>query len=215
MPPVVSIVGKSGIGKTELVGRLIKEFKKRGYKIAAIKHSLGGVEVDRPGKDSWRLAEAGSDAVVISSPDKLVLMKTVDHDPSIEEILHVIGSDFDLVLAEGFRKSKAPKIEVYKKELGEGLMCSVNELSAIASDGPIDNDVPQLPLANTQAIADFIEKNFLFGDRGDVSLFVNGKQVSMKPYVKDVIAKVSLAMVSTLKGVKDIRNVDISMRIRP
>jgi molybdopterin-guanine dinucleotide biosynthesis protein B len=215
MPPVVSIVGQSGIGKTELIERLIKEFKKRGYKIAAIKHSLGGVEVDRTGKDSWRLAEAGSDAVVISSPDKLVLIKTVDHDPSIEEILHVIDSDFDLVLAEGFRKSKAPKIEVYKKELGEGLMCSVDELCAIASDGPIDNDVPQLPLANTQAIADFIEKNFLFGDRGDVSLFVNGKQVSMKPYVKDVIAKVSLAMVSTLKGVKDIRNVDISMRIKP
>jgi len=216
MLPVVSIVGRSRAGKTELIERLIVEFKKRGYKIATVKHSPGGgVDIDKPGKDSWRLAKAGSEAVVVSSPDKLAFIKAMDHDPSIEEILHVIDGDFDLVLAEGFKKGKAPKIEVYRKELSEELMCSVKELSAIVSDKPIDTDVPQLPLANTEAIADFIERDFIFQDRGDTSLFVNGKQVFMKPYVKDVIAKVSLAMVSTLKGVEEIRNIDISIRTKP
>jgi len=215
MLPVVSIVGKSGAGKTTLIERLIVEFKKRGYRVAAVKHSPGGMEVDKPGKDSWRFAEAGSDAVVVSSPDKLVLVKSTDHDSRIEEILHIIGGEFDLVLVEGFKRGKAPKIEVHRRELGEDLACPPEILSAIATDERLDIDVPQLSLNDTQAIADFMEKNFVFQSEGDTSLFVNGKQVFIKPFVKDIIARVLLAMVSTLKGVEKIKSLDISIRNKP
>ncbi len=212
MTPVVSIVGKSGAGKTVLIERLISEFKRRGYRIAAVKHSPRSIDVDKPGKDSWTFAQAGSDAVVVSSPDKLVLIKSVDRDPTIEEILHIVGGEFDLVLVEGFRKGKAPKIEVHRRELGEDLLCSTGELAAIVSDGSFDTDVPQFPLTDTQAIADFIEENFILETEGDTFLFVNGKQVFMKPFVKDIIAKVLVAMVSTLKGVGNMKNIDISIR---
>lgn len=212
MTPVVSIVGKSGAGKTVLIERLISEFKRRGYRIAAVKHSPRSIDVDKPGKDSWTFAQAGSDAVVVSSPDKLVLIKSVDRDPTIEEILHIVGGEFDLVLVEGFRKGKAPKIEVHRRELGEDLLCSTGELAAIVSDGSFDTDVPQFPLTDTQAIADFIEENFILETEGDTFLFVNGKQVFMKPFVKDIIAKVLVAMVSTLKGVGNMKNLDISIR---
>jgi molybdopterin molybdotransferase len=161
-PPIVSIVGKSQSGKTVLMEQLIAEFKKRGYKIAALKHSRGGVEIDRPGKDSWRFAQAGSDAVYVSSPDKLAVIKNVDHDLSIEEIMPIVGPEFDLVLAEGFRKSKIPKIEVHRKELGDDLLCSPEELSAIVTDAPLNTDIAQLPWGDTAAVADFIEKNFVF-----------------------------------------------------
>ena len=215
MLPVVSIVGKSGAGKTTLIERLIVEFKKRGYRVAAVKHSPGGMEVDKPGKDSWRFAEAGSDAVVVSSPDKLVLVKSTDHDSRIEEILHIIGGEFDLVLVEGFKRGKAPKIEVHRKKLGGDLLCPVEILSTIVTDELLDVDVPQLPPDDTQAIADFMEKNFVFQSEGDTSLFVNGKQVFIKPFVKDIIARVLLAMVSTLKGVEKIKSLDISIRNKP
>jgi len=215
MLPVVSIVGKSGAGKTTLIERLIAEFKKRGYRVAAVKHSRGGMEIDKPGKDSWKFAEAGSDAVIISSLDKLAFIKSTDHDSSIDEILHVIGSGLDLVLAEGFRKGKAPKIEVHRKELGEDILCSSKELSAIATDEPLDINLPQFSPCDTHAIADFIEKNFVFQDKGDTCLFINGKQVFIKPFVKDIIARISLAVVSTLKGVEKIRNLDISIRNKP
>jgi len=215
MLPVVSIVGKSEAGKTALVERLIAEFKKRGYRVATVKHSPGGIEIDKPGKDSWKFAQAGSDAVVVSSPDKLVLIKSMEHDPNMEEILRVIGGDFDLVLVEGFKKGKAPKIEVYRRELGEDLACPPEILSAIVSDEPLDLDVPQFSLNDTSAIADFIEENFVFQAGGDTSLFVNGKQVFIKPFVKDVIARVLLAMVSTLKGVGEVKNLDISIRNKP
>jgi len=215
MLPVVSIVGKTGSGKTQLIERLLPEFKRRGYRVATVKHSPGGMEVDKPGKDSWRFAEAGSDAVAVSSPDKLACIKTVDHDSSIEEIWHLIGSDFDLVLFEGFKKGKAPKIEVYRKELGEDLLCPAEVLSAIVTDEVLDSNVPQFPLSDTQAIADFVEKISIFQDKGATSLFINGKQVFIKPFVKDIIAKALLAMVSTLKGVGEIRNLDISIRNKP
>jgi molybdopterin-guanine dinucleotide biosynthesis protein B len=212
MSLVVSIVGKTGSGKTQLIEKLIPEFKRRGYRVATVKHSPAGMEVDKPGKDSWRFAEAGSDAIVISSPDKLACIKTVDHDSSIEEIQHLIGNDFDLVLLEGFKKGKAPKIEVHKKEPGGNLVCPVELLSAIVTDEVLDSNVPQLPLSDIQAVADFIENSFALQDKSDTSLFINGKQVFMKPFVKDIIAKSLLAMVSTLKGVGEIKSLDISIR---
>ena len=163
--PIVSIVGKSQSGKTVLIEQLIAEFKGRGYKVAALKHGRGGIEIDQPGKDSWRFAQAGSDAVCVSSPDKLAFTKNLNHDLDIEEIMPIFGPEFDLVLAEGFRKSKIPKIEVHRKKLGDDLLCSPKELSAIVTDGSLDMDTPQLPWGDTVAIADFIEKNFVLNSR--------------------------------------------------
>jgi molybdopterin-guanine dinucleotide biosynthesis protein B len=170
--PIVSIVGRSESGKTILVEQLIAEFKRRGYKIAALKHShCGVIEVDQPGKDTWKFAQAGSDAVCISSPRKLAFIKKSDHDLRIDEVLPIIGPEFDLVLVEGFKKSKLPKIEVHRKELGNDLLCSPGELSAIVTDGSLDTPLadsyklPILSWADTAAIADFIEKNFVLASR--------------------------------------------------
>ena len=163
--PIVSIVGQSQSGKTVLMEQLITEFKRRGYKVAALKHSRGGMEIDRPGKDSWKLAQAGSDAVCVSSPDKLAFIKNLDHDLDIEEIMSIVGPEFDLVLAEGFRKSKIPKIEVHRKELGYDLLCSPEELSAVVTDESLDIGITQLSWGDTMEIANFIEKNFVLNKR--------------------------------------------------
>ncbi len=167
MLPIVSIVGKSQSGKTMLMEQLIAEFKRRGYRVAALKHSRGGMEVDRPGKDSWRFAQAGSDAVLVSSPDKLAFIKSVEHEPDIQEIMRIIGPDFDIILAEGFKKSRIPKIEVHRSELGNDLLCSHGELSAVITDGLLNTDIVQLPLGDTVAIADFIEQTFVLKGRGN------------------------------------------------
>jgi molybdopterin-guanine dinucleotide biosynthesis protein MobB len=175
--PIVSIVGKSQSGKTVLMEQLIAEFKKRGYKVAALKHSRGGMEIDQPGKDSWKFAQAGSDAVCVSSPDKLAFIKNLNHDLNIEEIMSIVGPEFDLILAEGFRKSKIPKIEVHRKELGDDLLCSPEELSAIVTDTPLDTDVIQLPWGDTVAVADFIEKNFVLNSQSNAFLPPRRKRV--------------------------------------
>ena len=166
--PVFAIVGKSSSGKTVLMEQLIAEFKRRGYKVAALKHAAGGMEMDQPGKDSWRLARAGSDAVFVSSPDKLAFIKKVEHDLDIEEILPIVGAEFDLILAEGFRKGKIPKIEVHRKELGEDLLCSPGELSAVVSDEPLNLALPQFSRGDVARIADFIEDELGLKGRDDV-----------------------------------------------
>ncbi len=167
-PPIVSIVGRSESGKTLLMEQLIAEFKRRGYKIAALKHShCGAIEVDQPGKDTWKFAQARSDAVCISSPKKLVFIKMSDHDLRVDEVLPIIGPEFDLVLVEGFKKSNLPKIEVHRRELGNELLCSPGEPSAIVTDGSLDTPladrykVPILSWADTASIADFIAKDFM------------------------------------------------------
>ncbi len=173
MSPIVAIVGKSQSGKTMLVEQLIRELKKRGYRIAALKHSHCGVEIDHPGKDSWKFTQAGSDAVCISSPDKVAFIRNLNCELKVEEITPILGSEFDLVLAEGFKKSKIRKIEVHRKELGDNLICSPEELSAIVTDSPTDTliaDGFKLPIfrwSDTAAIADFIEKNFLRAISGE------------------------------------------------
>jgi len=104
---------------------------------------------------------------------------------------------------------------VHRKELGEELLCPVTMLSAIVTDESLDIDVPQFPPDDTQAIADFIEKDLVSQGKGDTTLFVNGKQIFIKQFIKDVISRTLIAMVSTLKGVGEIKSVDISIRKRP
>lgn len=159
--PVVSIVGKSKSGKTVLMERIIAELKRKGYKVAAVKHSRGGIEMDHPGKDSWRFAQAGSDAVLVSSPGRLAFIRSLDHDLAVEEILPIVGPGFDLVLVEGFKRSKTPKIEVHRKALGGDLLFSPEELIAVVTDEPLDTNVVQFPWDDAVGVAHFIERNFV------------------------------------------------------
>jgi molybdopterin molybdotransferase len=159
--PVVSIVGKSQSGKTTLMEQLIAEFKRRECRVAALKHSRGDMDIDRPGKDTWRFAQAGSDAVVISSPDRLALMRRLDRNLDVEDIIPLLGAHFDLILVEGFRKSNLPKIEVHRKELGDDLACRSDELSAVVSDGPVNTSVAHFASDDIVGIANFIDENFM------------------------------------------------------
>lgn len=214
MIPVVSIVGRSGTGKTVLIERLIREFKRRGYRLVTVKHVPDGFDVDQPGKNSWRFARAGSDAVVLSSPERVALIKNTDHDPDVEEILRLAGPDFDLMLIEGFKRGSAPKIEVHRRELGDELLCSVESLRAVVTDGVLEGcDLPRLPLGDEAAVADFIEENFIRGQKEDVALSVNGRPVTMDPTVREAMGRSLVDTVSDLKGVGEIRSIELSLRV--
>ncbi|MCD6568352.1 MAG: molybdopterin-guanine dinucleotide biosynthesis protein B [Dehalococcoidia bacterium] len=214
MSLAVCIVGKSGAGKTTIMVQLIQEFRKRGYKVAAVKHAPEEIDVDLQGKDSWKFAQAGSEVVLASSSEKLAFVENTDHDHSVDEIMRVVGGGFDIVLLEGFKKGKAPKIEVHRKEQGEELVCPEEVLSAVLSDEPLNVGVPQFPLSDIDRVADFIEKEMAPQVEYSASLFVNGKQVFIKAFVRDIIAEALVAMVTTLKDVEEVRDLDISIRNR-
>ena len=212
MLPIVSIVGQSQSGKTTLLERLIGEFRERGYRVAVVKHTVEDFEMDRPGKDTWRYAEAGSDAVAISSPHRMALLKPQENNDSLEGILHLLGEDFDLVLVEGFHEAHVPKIEVHRSALKKGLRCSPDVLKAIVTDETLEIDRPQFPPEDISGIADFI-KNRIIGKRGDETvLFINGLQITLNRFAKQIIANALLGMVSTLKDVPDVKSLEIAVR---
>lgn len=156
MPPVVCIVGRPKVGKTTLIAALIQVLRKRGYRVATIKHTTHDFEMDTPGTDSWKHAQAGSECVVLSSGKKLALFRDVDHDFSPMEISNLITDDFDIVLAEGFKRSGEPKIEVHHREIGD-LVCKDENLMAVVSDDDLSLDVPLYSRDKIEEIAGLIE----------------------------------------------------------
>ena len=161
----VSFVAKSGTGKTTLLEKVIVELKKRGYRIGVIKHDAHRFDIDHPGKDSHRLTAAGADTMLISSPEKLAVVKKHTASPPIEELIATYFGDVDIVLTEGFKMSGMPKIEVHRRERSSTLLCRGEHddptLLAVASDEPLLLDVPVLELNDPVAVADFIVARFL------------------------------------------------------
>ena len=132
MIPIISIVGKSDSGKTTLIEKLVPELTRRGYRVATVKHDVHGFEVDREGKDSWRHKQAGAHTVVISSPNKVALIRDVEKDFTLDEIREKLIQDVDLILSEGYKKDVQPKIEIFRKEKHKELLCTKKIISLLS-----------------------------------------------------------------------------------
>jgi molybdopterin-guanine dinucleotide biosynthesis protein B len=158
--PVISMVGKSGVGKTTALERVIREIKRRGYKVGTVKHDTHGFDVDKPGKDSWRHARAGSDAVVISGPRKMALIRQLDSEVPLDDIVQLMD-DVDLVITEGYKQGDKPKIEITRQERGTRLLCRPEELIGIMADYPVDMPVPQFALEDAAGVVDLLERLYL------------------------------------------------------
>jgi len=158
--PMISVVGKSNTGKTTLLEKLVAELKRRGYRVATVKHDTHGFDIDRPGKDSWRHARAGSDVVIISGPNRLAMIEKREKEITLNEIADRV-TNVDIVLTEGYKRGDRPKIEVSRHEKGSELLCTEDELIAIAADQPFDMNVPQFGLDDAAGLVDLIEEKFL------------------------------------------------------
>jgi molybdopterin-guanine dinucleotide biosynthesis protein B len=200
--PIISIVGKSDSGKTTLIEKLVPELTRRGHRIATIKHDVHGFEVDQEGKDSWRHKQAGAHTVVISSPNKVALIRDVEKDLSLDEIRERLIQDVDLILSEGYKKDVQPKIEVFRKEKHKKLLCAKKDnLVAIASNKKFKVGIPCFNLEDMNGLTNFIEKEFLQSRKTkEIFLKVDGKQIPLSPFVKDILMKTIKGMVSSLKG---------------
>ncbi|MDZ4203020.1 MAG: molybdopterin-guanine dinucleotide biosynthesis protein B [Gallionella sp.] len=157
-PKVISIVGHSGSGKTTLVEKLIRELSGRGLRIATIKHAHHKVELDTPGKDSYRYKEAGAVMSMLLTRDALQLVADAKEERDPEQLARRFMGEADLVLAEGFSMSATPKIEVLRRACDKPPRCAVEDgLIAIVTD--MDEVYPQLPhfgLEDIAAIVQFI-----------------------------------------------------------
>lgn len=165
-PPVVSFVGNSGVGKTTFLEKLVRELKGRGYRIATIKHDVHQFDIDYPGKDSWRLTQAGSDITIISSADKLALIERPGAERSLAELVDLVADRTDIVLTEGYRGAAAAKIEVSRSAHSHVLTARLDDLIAIVSDEPFEFGVPQFGLEDARLVADYLVARLGISSRG-------------------------------------------------
>jgi len=160
MIPVISFVGRSDCGKTTYLEKLIRELKNRNYKVAILKHDVHGFEMDRPGKDTWRHAQAGADVVCISSPQKMAMIKKVDQELTLQEAVQYIDG-VDIIFTEGYKREAVTRVEVFRSAACDSPLCQSDELLAMASDIVVYDNVPTFNLDDPAPMADFLAAKVL------------------------------------------------------
>lgn len=159
-PRVIGIAGWSGSGKTTLITRLIPLLTSRGLKVAAVKHAHHSFEVDHPGKDSYEFRAAGAAEVLVSSSRRWVQMhelKSDELEANLAGLLRRI-SPCDLILVEGFKRERHPKLEVFRRSLGvPPLHAGDPQVVAVASDQSLpEARIPVVDLNDTTAITELV-----------------------------------------------------------
>ena len=157
MIPVFSFIGRSGVGKTTYLEKLIAELKRRGYRVGVVKHDIHGFEIDHPGKDTWRHAQAGADVVCISSREKFALIQKTQRDMPLEEILDQIR-DVDIILVEGYKNHSALRAEIFRRDCGREPLDRPEDLFAVISDTPLYPELPCFDLDSVALFADYLEQ---------------------------------------------------------
>jgi molybdopterin-guanine dinucleotide biosynthesis protein B len=167
-PPIVSIVGYSGSGKTTFMEKLIPTLSKYGLNVATVKHDVHGFEMDKPGKDTWRHKKAGAVATIISSTSKIGLVMDSDHDHDPQELIRFFPK-VDIVLTEGYKKGPHPKLEIFRPSDAENkipLCVDDAALLAIVSDRKVSRSIPCFGLDDFEGVAQYLIKHFKLG-KGD------------------------------------------------
>jgi len=155
---VIGLAGWSGAGKTTLLVRVIPVLTARGLRVSTIKHAHHGFDIDQPGKDSWSHRQAGATEVLVASGRRWALMHELrdEAEPKLDALLRRLTA-VDLVLIEGFKRDRHPKIEVHRAANGKPLLYPDDPaIIAVASDVTLpDTGVVRLALDDAEAVAAF------------------------------------------------------------
>lgn len=156
--PLISIVGTSKSGKTTFIEQLIPVFKDKGLRVAAIKHHHLNFEVDKVGKDTYRHMKAGASTIVLSSPYKMAIVRNVEREVPLKEIVYRYIEDVDIVITEGYKKEDVPKIEIFRAGRKTSPLCFGDDtILAVVTDEHIETSIPQFRMNDIRNVAKFID----------------------------------------------------------
>ena len=160
---VMGFVGTSGSSKTTVIEQVVARLADTGLRVGVLKHARHGFDMDRPGKDSYRVREAGAVQVLVASRERWVLLGEQPdplEEPSLEQMLRRFDAGtLDLVLVEGFSHAEYPKIEVYRAAHGKPPRCWPHDpdVIAVATDTPLEGGtVPRLDVNDSLEVTRFV-----------------------------------------------------------
>ena len=157
MPPVLAFIGKPNCGKTTLIEKLIPALADKGVRVGTIKHHHGEIQMDTPGKDTWRHKQAGAQVVLLSSPVGIGLVQDTVEDTPVEDLVSRYFQDVHLVIAEGYKWTTLPKIEVFRSTVYDEPMQEPGEtLIATVSDVKIRQGLPCFGYDDIDLLVEFI-----------------------------------------------------------
>jgi molybdopterin-guanine dinucleotide biosynthesis protein B len=157
MPPVLALIGKPNCGKTTLIEKLIPALVEKGVRVGTIKHHHGDIRMDTPGKDTWRHKQAGAQVVLLASPVGIGLIQDTAGDTPVEDLVSRYFQEVDLVIAEGYKWSTLPKIEVFRSTVyDEPMQEPGKSLIAMVSDVEIRQDLPWFKYDDIGSLVEFI-----------------------------------------------------------
>lgn len=198
--PVIGIVGPSNSGKTRVAVALIEELAAHGLRVGAIKHAPHGQEIDRPGTDSARLFAAGAQRVVVSSPQQMATIARTEGDAALEEVVASLDPGYDLVVAEGFKRSTVPKVLVLGRE---PISPPPENVIAVVGDAERVDGLPCYTFQEMAGLADLVRDQVLgqASDAPAVLLKVDGVTIPMAPFPASALAGVLKGFLSSLKDI--------------
>lgn len=165
--PVIALAGFSGSGKTTLLCQLLEIMTQQGIAIAVIKHSHHQIELDKPGKDSYRLKQSGARQLLLSCPNQVIMFARQEaHDNLDEQLRKLDWQSIDMVIVEGYRHSHVAKLEIYRPEQGKPQLNEQDaDIFAIASnDLHLESKIPVWPLDNPKEIAALLTSRFVINN---------------------------------------------------
>ncbi|MBQ9980292.1 MAG: molybdopterin-guanine dinucleotide biosynthesis protein B [Oscillospiraceae bacterium] len=156
--PIISFVAFSNTGKTTFLEKLIPCLKAKGIRLAVLKHDAHEFQIDKEGKDSWRMTQAGADVTVITSATHAAIMENRPVD--VNALLAKI-TDVDIIITEGYKDGTWPKIAMARAANGKPLPLDPADCAAVVTDLPGDYPCPVFALDEYEAVGCFIAENFV------------------------------------------------------
>jgi molybdopterin-guanine dinucleotide biosynthesis protein B len=214
MTPILAFIGWHNSGKTTVIRQVVRRLRDRGYKIAVIKSTKHrGLNLDSPGSDSNLYRKDGIESVALVCPDELILFQDITGE-NLKHLAFRLFPDADLVIGEGFKHAYGiPKIEITRADASEEpLRESVSDVKAVVSDYEVSFD-KVFKISQLAELTDFIENSFLNDKKkDDVSLFVNGLEISLNNFVRNSLKSIIFGFISCLKFTQGAQKLEIRIK---